>query len=237
MKQLTVMIPCYNEEKGIQEVVERIPREQLRRFGYAVEVLVIDNNSSDDTAALAEKAGARVVFEKKQGKGHAVKKGIRSVSPETDIVVMLDGDATYHPEEMLRLVELLDSGFCDVVLGSRLVGKRREGSMPLLNLLGNWFFTFLVRVAYHGNVTDVCTGYFAWRKPVLKQLSRYLESDGFSIEMEMIAKMARMGFQIYAVPISYDPREGSSSLQPFRDGVKILHAWFRNLLWRPASCS
>ncbi|MBT3324407.1 glycosyltransferase [archaeon] len=233
MKKLTVMVPCYNEEKGITKVISKIPRAKLKALGYEVEVLVIDNNSKDRTTEVAKKAGARVVFEGKQGKGHAIRKGVKSITTDTDLVVMLDGDDTYDPREMLRLIEPLDSNFCDVVIGSRLGGKIKEGSMTMFNRTGNWFFTFLVRMFYHGNVTDVCTGYFAWKRPVLKKLSKHLEADGFSIEMEMITKMAKMKFDIYSVPISYEHRAGDTALQPIGDGKKILHAWMKNLTWKP----
>lgn len=233
MKKVTVMIPCYNEEKGVGKVIHNIPQKKLKTLGYTVDILVIDNNSRDKTAEKARTAGAHVVFEKKQGKGYAIRTGIRNVSRDTDVVVMLDGDATYRPEEMVRLIEPIDSGFCDVVIGTRLGGKVADGSMPSFNRLGNWFFTFLVRTWYHSNVTDVCTGYFAWRKSVLDTLSQYLESDGFSIEMEMITKMAKMDVSLYSVPISYDKRRGKAHLHPFYDGKKIIHAWARNLFWRP----
>jgi dolichol-phosphate mannosyltransferase len=226
------MIPCYNEEKGLPKVIKFIPKDKLKALGYKTDILVIDNNSCDKTSKVAKQLGARVVFEKKQGKGHAVKTGIKNLG-NTDIVVMLDGDDTYDPREMLRLIEPIDSGFCDVVLGSRLSGKMMGNSMSLFNRIGNWIFTFLVRTFYQGNVTDVCTGYFAWEGNKIKELGKYLESDGFSIEMEMVAKMSKLNFEIFSVPITYNTRKGRTSLRPFGDGKKIVHAWLRNLLWKP----
>jgi hypothetical protein len=105
--------------------------------------------------------------------------------------------------------------------------------MKRLNRWGNWFFTFMARVGYKTNVTDVCSGFFAWKRAVVDELLLYLESDGFSIEMEMITKMARMNYDCYSVPISYNPRNGKSNLRPIKDGISILHAWFRNLMWKP----
>lgn len=231
-KKLTVMIPCRNEEKGVGKVIQKIPTKRLNALGYKVEVLVVNSASQDHTAQVAKKYGARVI-DAPAGKGNAIKVGIKGISHDTDIVVMLDGDDTYDPKEMLRLIEPLDTGFCEVVIGSRLAGKISQGSMPPFNRAGNWFFTFLVRTWYQENVTDVCTGYFAWKASALKELGKYLESDGFSIEMEMITKMARMNMDIYSVPISYTNREGDSHLKPFGDGKKILHAWVRNLTWKP----
>ena len=230
---LTVMIPCYNEERGIGKVIDKIPKKKLNALGYEVDVMVIDNNSKDRTSEIALKKGARVIFEKRQGKGHAVFTGFRNLLPETDKVVMLDGDNSYDSREMLRLVEPLDSNFCDVVIGTRLAGKIRHKALSEFNRMGNWFFTFLVRLWYHGNVTDVCTGYFAWKRHVVDELSKHLESKGFAIEMEMIAKMAQMGFDIFSVPITYGLDAGKTSLNPIKDGYRILSAWGRYLLWTP----
>jgi hypothetical protein len=88
-------------------------------------------------------------------------------------------------------------------------------------------------VGYNTNVTDVCSGFFAWKGTVIENLVGQLESDGFSVEMEMITKMARMGYGCYSVPISYNSRRGESTLRPINDGIKILHAWLRNLNWKP----
>ena len=232
-KKLTIIIPCYNEEKGIGKVIQAIPKKELAKKGYGVHILVVDNNSQDKTAEIAKKCGAECIFEERQGKGYAIRTAIKHVSQDTDLVVMLDGDNTYDPKEMLRLIEPLDAGFCDVVIGSRLAGKIAKGSMSKFNRMGNWIFTFMVRAYYHENVTDVCTGYFAWKKPVLKELSKHLEADGFALEMEMITKMARMRFNIYSVPISYKKRSGQTNLRHFVDVKKILHAWMRNLSWKP----
>ena len=158
MKKITVVIPCYNEEDGIAAVVRSFPRAALRRQGYLLEVLVVDNNSKDQTAEVARAAGARVLHEPQQGKGNAIRAGFYNISDDTDYVVMCDGDDTYKAHEILRLVEPLDSGFCDVVIGSRLSGKIAEGSMKGLNRLGNWGFSFLVRYIYGVNVTDTLTG-------------------------------------------------------------------------------
>lgn len=234
MKKITVLVPCYNEAEGIGEVVQGFPREQLRKLGYRVEVLVIDNRSTDDTAKVAEAAGARVLFEPKGGKGYAVRAGMAAVSDDTDFVVMLDGDATYRSAEILRMVEPLSSNFSDVIIGSRLQGRIPEGAMRGFNRLGNWIFSHLVRYFYHVNVTDTLTGYFAWKKFVVDQMWPHLTSSGFAIEMEMITKMARLGHDIYSVPISYEPRAGESTLRPIHDGSRILAMFMRNLAWKPA---
>jgi glycosyltransferase involved in cell wall biosynthesis len=231
VKKLTILIPCFNEEKGIGQVIEKIPKEKLGLLGYACEIIVIDNNSTDRTSQIAKKHGANVVFEKRQGKGNAILTGFRNISKDTDLIVMLDGDNSYDSSEIFRLIEPLDSNFCDVVVGSRLHGKMCEESMKPINRVGNWMFTFLVRVLYQANVTDVCSGYFAWKKESLDRLVPYITATDFSVEMEMITKMARMGIDMNSVPISYSQREGVSSLQPASDGIRIFHELLKNLGW------
>ena len=232
MKHITVLIPCYNEAEGIGQVIKAFPKTSLKRHGYELDVLVIDNNSSDNTAEEASKAGARVIHESKQGKGNAIRTGFYNIG-NTDYVVMLDGDDTYRPEEVGRLIELLDSGFTEVVIGSRLGGRIGVGSMKSFNRIGNWVYSHLVRYSYQVNVTDVLTGYFAWKREVIENLRPHLESDGFAIEMEMITKMARLGHEIYSVPISYHARAGESSLRPIYDGSRILWMYAKNLTWKP----
>lgn len=230
-KKIVALIPCYNEAEGIGKVVSSFPYDELKSRGYALDVIVIDNNSKDNTAEVARAAGAHVITEKKQGKGNAIRTGFYAVPTDADYVVMLDGDNTYRSEEVLRLVELLDSGFATVVLGSRLSGRITEGSMHSKNRFGNQIFTFLTRFLYQANVTDVLTGYFAWKYDALVRLRPHLVSAGFAIEMEMVTKMARLGEQIYCVPISYDKRDGASNLRPFYDGSRILAMCLRNLFW------
>jgi glycosyltransferase involved in cell wall biosynthesis len=200
-------------------------------------VLVIDNCSTDKTADIAKKAGAKVIKESAKGKGNAMRKGFRSLPEDTDYVVMLDGDDTYSPHEILRMVEPLYHGFSEVVIGSRLSGKMQSDAMTRFNRLGNWLFTHLVRLSYREPVTDVLTGYFAWNKNVIEELEPHLTSSGFAIEMEMITKMARLGHNICSVPISYHPRIGESSLRPIHDGSRILKMYAKNIYWQPASAS
>lgn len=233
MKKVTVVIPCYNEEAGITGVITGFPRAQLKAHGYKLEILVIDNNSTDRTAEVAKAAGARVIHEPKKGKGNAIRTGFYSIADDTDYIVMLDGDDTYRPQEIIRLLEPINSGFCHVVIGSRLGGRISRGSMTFFNRTGNWIFSHLVRYAYRVNVTDVLTGYFAWHRNAIEDLRPHLRSNGFAIEMEMITKMAKLGEEIYSVPISYHARAGESNLNPIGDGTRILRMFITNLWWAP----
>ena len=233
IKKITILIPCYNEEKGIGQVIDDVPIKKLAYLHYKIEIIVINNNSNDHTIEVATEKGVKIVTEKKQGKGNALKTGFRNISSDTDYVVMLDGDNTYNSGEILRLIEPLENGFCDVILGSRLEGKINDCSFTFSHRLANWFFTFFVRRFYLVNTTDTCTGYFAWKKKVINELAPHIKSDGFAIEVEMITKMAKLGYKIYSVPITYDRREGHSKLSPILDGIKITWMLFKNLMWRP----
>ena len=235
MKKITIIIPCYNEENGIKEVINEVPKEKLKKLGYKTEILVIDNNSKDKTAEIAKKNGAKVISELKQGKGNAVRTGFRSISKDTDYVIMLDGDNTYKPYEIPRMIEPLESNFCDVVIGSRLEGRMTRNAMSKSHRLANWFFTFIVRYFHFANVTDTCTGFFAWKAEVVRKLNGHIESKGFAIEAEMITKMARLGFRINSVPITYAPRKGESKskISPIGDGIRITKMLIQNLFWKP----
>jgi len=107
IKKITILIPCYNEEKGIGQVIDDVPIKKLAYSHYKTEIIVINNNSSDHTIEVATEKGVKIVTEKKQGKGNALKTGFRNISSDTDYVVMLDGDNTYKSGEILRLIEPL----------------------------------------------------------------------------------------------------------------------------------
>jgi dolichol-phosphate mannosyltransferase len=229
---VTVVVPCYNEAGSIAKVIRDFHKSELNKAIFDFDILVVDNNSKDNTAEVATEAGARVLTEYRQGKGFAIRTGFANIHPDAKYVVMLDGDDTYRPEEVLRLLEPLHHNFCDVVVGSRLGGKISGGSMNRLNRIGNWCFTFMARYYYGTNVTDVLSGYFAWKREVIVKLEPHLRSHGFAIEMEMLTKMARMGYEVYSVPISYYQRAGSTNLRPFGDGYKILKMFLSNTFWK-----
>lgn len=232
-EKITILIPCHNEEQGIGKVMDNIPHYTLARYGFESKVIVIDNNSSDRTGEIAESKGAHVIFEQAKGKGNAIRTAFHCIDSDTAYVVMLDGDNTYDPREMLRLIEPITSGFCDVVVGSRLGGKVTRNAFKKQNRIVNWMYTFLVRGLYGTNITDVLSGYFAWRRDVIVEMRKHLQSEGFGIEMEMISKLVKLKYSIYSVPITYNTREGETKIEPIKDGLKILFTLYRNLFWFP----
>jgi glycosyltransferase involved in cell wall biosynthesis len=233
MKKLTVLIPCYNEEAGIGLVIDEIPVYLLRRQGLKTKIVVIDNNSNDKTAKIALSKGAEVIQEPAQGKGNALITGFKKVYKDSDYVVIIDGDYTYKPKEILRLIEPLESGFCDAIAGSRIGGKTVRGSLGFSHRFVNWIFAFFVRQFYSANITDVLTGFVAIKSSVLKTLIPHLHATDFTIEMEMVTKLRKLGFTIHSMPITYDIRLGKSKLRSYRDGFKILWMFVINLNWKP----
>ena len=232
-EKVTILIPCYNEEQGIAKVMDSIPYQALERHGFECQVIVIDNNSIDRTAEVAKSKGAQVIFERAKGKGNAMRKGFSHIDSDTAYVVMLDGDNTYDAGEMLRLLEPIANNFCDVVIGSRLGGKITKKAFKAQNRAANRVYTFLVRLFYQANITDVLSGYFAWRADVVIAMRDHLQSSGFSIEIEMISKLTKLNYSIYSVPITYNVREGETKIAPLKDGLHILFTLARNIFWSP----
>lgn len=229
---VTVVIPCYNEAGNIRKVIRGFQASELVKESFDFDILVVDNNSTDNTATIARRAGARVINEPRQGKGYAMRTGFRNIHPKAAYVVMLDGDDTYRPDEALRLLEPLHHDFCDVVIGSRLGGKMYDNSMRLGNRGFNWLCVHIVRIFYRANVTDVLSGYYAWKRDVVIGLLPHLDASGFSLEMEMVTKMAKMNCDVYSVPISYHRRVSGSGISPL-DSIPILRMFVANLFWKP----
>jgi glycosyltransferase involved in cell wall biosynthesis len=159
--------------------------------------------------------------------------GFKKYPKDSDYVVMMDGDNTYKGQEMYRLLEPLINNFGDVIIGSRMTGKMLDRSFKFQNRVANWAYAFFVRTFYHTNVTDVLSGYFAWKREALEDLAPHITSAGFTLEMEMVTKMLKLGHEVYSVPITYDRRDGYSKIETFKDGIKILNQLFSNIFWSP----
>ncbi len=233
MEKVAILIPCLNEEKAIARVIRAVPNEVLLQMNYDPQVIVIDNNSNDNTARIAAECGASVIVEKRRGKGYALKRGFASLPKDTEYVIVIDGDDTYKPAEIPRLLEPLRSNFCDVISGSRLSGKQIRDSLSFSHRLVNWGLSFIVRQFYHANVTDVLTGFFALKKNVVSDILPYLSANDFTIEMELTSKLSKLGFTIFSVPITYDRRIGHSKIHEYKDGSKILLKLVHGIMWKP----
>ena len=201
-----VVIPCYNEESGVREVIGRMP-------AAVDEIVVVDNNSTDGTAAVAAALGARVVPERTPGYGAAYKAGLRAV--RSDLVVTMDGDGTYPPEEIPRLADLLVGQGLDFLSTSRfpLADPRAMGPT---NRLGNGVLTLACAVLFGRRLLDSQSGMWVFRRAALERLR--LTSDGMAFSQEIKLEALSRGLRFAEEHIPYGVRSGQVKLQRWRDG-------------------
>ena len=215
-KTVSIVIPTLNEEETIGKVIDEIPKENIERWGYQVEILVADNNSSDKTREIAAERGAKVIIEPARGKGRAIRTAFKAASG--DFIFMLDADYTYPAIYISKMLEVLHEG-SDVVIGSRLRGQIGEGAMSKLNVVGNHLLALMASTLYRTRISDLCTGYWGLTKEVVSKLE--LNAIGFELEAVMFVEIAKKGYKIAEVPIYYRRRASPSKLRSLRDGLKI----------------
>src|SRR3989440_2109885 len=212
---VAILIPCYNEEQTVAEVVSAF-REQLP---YA-SIYVFDNNSTDRTAEIAREAGAIVYREPRRGKGFVVQSMFRRV--EADVFVMVDGDATYPAEAVHELIAPILEGDADMVVGSRL-HRDVKSEFKQLNRWGNRLVLGILNWIFRVQLTDILSGYRAFNRRFVKSLPVF--GGGFEIETELTIKAVARGFRVVEIPTDLKARpEGSySKIRVFRDGFLILN--------------
>jgi dolichol-phosphate hexosyltransferase len=204
--RIGVVIPCYNEESGIREVLDRMP-------GAVDEVVVVDNNCTDRTAEVAGAWGARVVAEPRPGYGAAYKAGLRAV--RSDVVVTMDGDGTYPPEEIPRLVAVLADDGLEFLTTSRFPLADRRAMGPT-NELGNGVLTVACALLFGRALRDSQSGMWVFRRAALDRLC--LTSDGMAFSEEIKLEALRRGLRFGEAHIPYGVRSGTVKLQKWRDG-------------------
>jgi dolichol-phosphate mannosyltransferase len=216
--EVTVLVPTLNEAATIERVVDSFTAEGFEN------ILVVDGNSSDGTAARAAAAGADVLCVPPRGKGDALREGVAAV--ETPYVVMVDGDGTYDASQVRRLLNVLGPGGYDHVIGNRFADMR-PNAMTRLNQFGNRLINWMFEAIYRRPFDDILSGYRAFSVESFEQLD--LTEDGFGIETEMSTECAKRGVRATSVPISYYPRPNGSvtNLSPVSDGGRILSALYR----------
>jgi len=225
---IDVIIPAYNEEKSIGNVLKDIPKEWVR------EIIVCNNNSTDRTAEVAACNGATVLLQAQKGYGSACLKGIEHIKSKTeapDIVVFLDGDYSDHPEELPDVVKPIIEKDMDLVIGSRALGKMEKGAMMPQQIFGNWLATNLIRLFYRYEFTDL--GPFrAIKWPKLMEINMVDPDFGWTVEMQV--KAAKYKLKCIEVPVKYRQRIGVSKVSgtirgTILAGHKILWTIFK--LW------
>ncbi len=223
-KIISVIIPAFNEEQSIGKVIKDIDRNIVNH------VIVVNNNSSDNTSLVAKQAGAIVLDEKRKGYGWACLKGIeKCYELNTDIIVFLDGDYSDYPQEIEKVIQPILKEEVEFVVGSRVLGKREKGSLTPQQVFGNWLATKLIRLFYGAKFTDL--GPFrAITSMALKTLKMSDKTYGWTIEMQIKAVKRKIAF--VEVPVNYKRRIGVSKVSgtvkgAVFAGIKIIFAVFK----------
>ncbi len=215
MKKLSIVIPVYNEEATISSALESVLAAKVS--GWNVEIIVVDDGSSDGTGNVLtqwEKKVSVIRKQKNEGKGSALKLGFARATG--DIILVQDADLEYSPKDYPTLLSPFENSHVDIVYGSRFLGSHL--STMFVYELGNKFVTLITNILYNTNITDMETGFKVFRKEVIKGID--ICSKQFDVEPEITAKVLKKGYQIYEVPISYFGRTFAEGKKlTWRDGV------------------
>lgn len=227
--KVSVIIPCFNERETIEQIVRAVRGSPIQDL----EIIVVDDGSVDGTVeVLREKivplADQIIYRSRNEGKGAALRDGFAAATG--DVVVVQDADLEYSPAEYPILLEPILSGNGDAVFGSRFLGGRPHRVLYFWHMVGNRFLTLLSNMCTNLNLTDVETGYKALRADLAKSLD--LRENGFGVEPEITAKLARAKCRIYEVGISYQGRTYAEGKKVrWQDGLRAIYAILRYNLW------
>jgi len=204
MNKLSVIIPVYNEQKTIREIVHRV-----QATGLVWELVIVDDGSQDGTrdilAEMDGKDGVRVILhEKNAGKGAAVRTGLQNA--KGDILLIQDADLEYDPREYANLLKPIEENLADVVYGSRFLGAPHRAIL-FWNMVANKLLTLMTNILYNNILTDMETGYKVFRRQVVENMP--LRAHRFDFEPEFTAKILKRNVRLFEVPIAFNPREYS----------------------------
>jgi len=221
--RVSFLVPAYNEAATIATLLDAVWALELEK-----QIVVVDDGSTDGTGEIVERwrdgrDGVVVVTQQNQGKGAAVRAAIPHA--DGDISVIQDADLEYDPADVPALIQPIERGVADVVYGSRLSGGRPQRAYLFWHLVGNRFLSLLTNVLYNTTLSDMETGYKAFRTDVLRSLD--LSQDDFGIEPEITAKVCKRQLRIYELPISYYGRTYAEGKKiTWRDGLKAIRVLF-----------
>jgi len=223
----TIVIPALNEEEGILKTLDVIPRDELEKMGYGVEIIVVDNGSSDATAEVARKAGATVVTEPTRGYGQALRTGFAHA--KGDIIITADADATYPLEDIPKLINILQRENLDFLTTNRFAHMEKD-AMGLLHRLGNSILSLTFRILYRVDLKDSQSGMWVFRREILKDT--LLRSPSMPMSEEL--KIEAIHFQKLPwreIPIRYSVRVGEAKISSWKHGLANLMYLFKNLMY------
>ncbi|HOV21701.1 MAG TPA: glycosyltransferase family 2 protein [bacterium] len=205
--KLSVIIPVYNERDTINKIIEKVRKVPIEK-----EIIIVDDGSTDGTQNILKNFNNKdikvILKEKNEGKGMSIREGLKYVSG--DIVVIQDADLEYEPMDFLKMIEVMKRNNAEVVYGSRILGKGKKSSFFFY--LGGRFLSCIVNILYNAKITDEPTCYKMFRTDVIKKIN--LKCTGFEFCPEVTAKVRKMGYKIFEVPIHYIPRS-------IKEGKKI----------------
>jgi glycosyltransferase involved in cell wall biosynthesis len=213
-KIVSIVIPVLNEEKGLQKVLDEIPKKELEKMGYKCEIIIVDGGSTDRTREIASENGTKVIIEPRRGYGRAYKTGFSNASG--DIIVTLDGDYSYPAYLIPKLVKMLDIYRLDFISTDRMK-KFKHKSFPLLHIIGNKILTYMTRLLFRVNVNDSQSGMWVFRKSILDKVELLADGMAFSEEIKVIAFRL---FKSTEIPVPYRKRIGKQKLNTLIDGMK-----------------
>ncbi len=218
---ISVVIPTLNEAANVGMALSGV-RRQLS--GQSYEIIVVDGGSYDATVAIAKRQGA-ILLSEGGGKGAALIKGL--MAARGDVIISMDADLSHRPDEMRLLVDGIEIGY-DLCMGSRFIAGGGTDDMPLIRVIGNRFFVWLVNALFGSNYSDLCYGYRSFRRSALRRLK--LEQRGFGIETEISIKAIKAGLRVMEVPSREKARNaGEAKLRTFNDGYVILKTIIVNM--------
>jgi glycosyltransferase involved in cell wall biosynthesis len=220
--RVSFLVPVYNEAATIEQLLERVDALDLDK-----QVIVVDDGATDGTPDLVEpwrERGVLLIRERHRGKGAAVRAAIPHI--DGDVAVIQDADLEYDPAEVPELIEPIRRGVADVVYGSRLSGGRPQRAYLFWHLVGNRFLSLLANAMFNTTLSDVHTGYKAFRSDVLRSLK--LREDGFAIDPELTGLICKRKLRIYELPISYYGRTYAEGKKvTWRDGFRAIWVLLR----------
>lgn len=223
MVKLSILIPVYNEARTVQEIIRRVQKVKLSNIQK--ELIVVDDCSTDGTRQILSKLPNILLYchKKNMGKGAAMRTAISHANG--DIMIFQDADLEYDPRDYPEIVKPILEGTANVVFGSRFLRSTVKPtlSMVYLHYWGNTFLNIFTSFLFKTRITDMETGYKAFRKEVLEGI--HLNSNGFEFEPEITAKIIKKGHKVIEVPISYAGRTFSEGkkIKPFKDGMKAIY--------------